>query len=347
MSTLSAVTPDGELVNVESFTALGNLESVTFSRAESISIHRLSPADSPRTSGENSRHIEFLSGLSHTLPPIIVHRPTMRVIDGMHRFRVSILQGDNSISVQFFDGSIEEAFVLAMQLNSTNCLPLSAAERSSAAKRILKAFEHWSNAKIAAICGISDKTVARMRRRSATNFSMPLSRVGKDGRVRPIDPARGRLRAGQLLVESPDAPLREIAEAAGIAVGTASDVRQRVRQGKSPLPPRLQNSAGRSDRSDSLKATKISESDQAPASVPSEGYESLMTALKRDPSLRFTNAGRLMLRLLDAHSLTDKQWEMLVAAVPGHCTATIMEAARSCAEFWVRFVERANTRAEA
>src|ERR1051326_1883704 len=45
----------------------------------------LLPADSPRLNGEDRAHILRLAETETPLPPILVDKRTMRVIDGMHR----------------------------------------------------------------------------------------------------------------------------------------------------------------------------------------------------------------------------------------------------------------------
>ena len=49
-----------------------------------IELSRLSSVCSPRTSGEDPEHVETLLSAEGELPPILVHRPTMQVIDGLH-----------------------------------------------------------------------------------------------------------------------------------------------------------------------------------------------------------------------------------------------------------------------
>ena len=56
-------------------------------------------------------HIRSLAELQDELPPILVHRTTMRVIDGMHRLKAAILRGERTIEATFYDGDDAEAFV--------------------------------------------------------------------------------------------------------------------------------------------------------------------------------------------------------------------------------------------
>src|ERR1044072_4324236 len=98
-----------------------------------IRISDLQPAESPRIEGENREHVQLIAESDDIQPPIIVHRATMRVIDGMHRVRAAELRGRTEIDARFFDGATLDAFVLAVHANVTHGLPLSLADRLQAA----------------------------------------------------------------------------------------------------------------------------------------------------------------------------------------------------------------------
>lgn len=110
-----------------------------------VDVDLLLAADSPRLEGESLAHARMLAGLGAALPPIVVHRDTMRVIDGMHRLRAAVLRGDAEIEVRFFDGSAAAAFVAGVEANIAHGLPLSAADRRAAARRILGSYPQWSD----------------------------------------------------------------------------------------------------------------------------------------------------------------------------------------------------------
>ncbi|MFF2409986.1 ParB N-terminal domain-containing protein [Streptomyces sp. NPDC058092] len=152
----------------------------------SVRLDSLKPADSSSIDGEQHWHI---SKLSHQigLPPITVHRQSMRIIDGMHRIRAAELRGKECIAARFFDGSGEDAFVIAVKLNSDHGLPLSPTDRSAAALRIIESHPQWSDRPIAAGTGPAATTVAALRRRASRGRCVQLSkRVGRDGRSRPL-----------------------------------------------------------------------------------------------------------------------------------------------------------------
>lgn len=171
------------------------------------------------------------------LPPILVHRETMTVIDGMHRLTAAMLRGQREVLASFFCGPPEDAFVEAVRRNVRHGKPLSVEDRERAAERILTTHPHWSDRSVADACGISPRKVAQLRK-AVLRQCPPEARLGRDGRLRPVDASTGRLQAAQIIQEQPNAPLREVARRAGTSVGTARDVRHRLTQGRHPLPDR-------------------------------------------------------------------------------------------------------------
>jgi hypothetical protein len=135
-----------------------------------VPVTALKPGFSPRVDGENTKHARALAASGVDMAPLVVHRSSMRVIDGMHRLQAATLRGLDRVLVRFFDGSADDAFVLAVQLNSRHGLPLSPADRRAAANRILRSHPHWSDQAVATVTGTSDKTVAALRRRSTSEL---------------------------------------------------------------------------------------------------------------------------------------------------------------------------------
>ena len=193
---------------------------------------------SPRLNGEDRAHIARLAETDAPLPPILVHRRTMRVIDGMHRLMAASLQGRGMIEVEFFDGSEADVFLRAVQENIAHGLPLTQADRRAAAKRIIATHPHMSDRAIGHVAGLAAKTVAAMRKRSTEDPAQSNARVGRDGRVRPLDSSEARRRAAELLTGQPESSLRDVARAAGISPATVLDVRKRLERGESPVPER-------------------------------------------------------------------------------------------------------------
>jgi uncharacterized protein YerC len=200
-----------------------------------VPIRSLVPSQSLRINGEHTDHVRTLAETDDKLPPIVVHRATMRVIDGMHRLRAAALRGREHIDVEFFEGDEEDAFVLAVELNARHGLPLSHADRAAAVARIINSHRQWSDRAIASVTGVSDKTVASIRR-SSPEFPQSNTRMGRDGRSRPVNSMEGRMCAAEMITTRPNSSLRQVAKEAGISVGTARDVRKRLEAGQDPVP---------------------------------------------------------------------------------------------------------------
>ncbi|MEV7975584.1 ParB/RepB/Spo0J family partition protein [Streptomyces sp. NPDC086519] len=306
-----------------------------------VAIESLSITDYPRIGGEDVKHTQFLLSFETEFPPILVHRSTMGVIDGVHRLRVAMLRGQREIAVHFFDGSEADAFVLAVQSNAGHGLPLTLADRTAAASRIVQSHPHWSDRAIARVSGLSPKTVAAIRRRSTADTPPSNSRMGQDGRVRPINATAGRELAGRLITANPDMPLRKVAKEAGISIGTAHDVRERLASGRDPVPESKRRGAGA--RAGGQRAKEDTQQlPVRPASLAAVQDRArnpaiLVRRLLRDPSLRSTETGRTLLRLLDAQAQVVQRWDRLVNGVPQHCSETIADLAGEYARFWLEF----------
>ena len=141
--------------------------AVTQSPVVQVAVSSLSVRNSVRMAGEDQEHIEALTAVQGHLPPIIVHRRTMRVIDGVHRLRAAKLQARDHIAVRFFDGDETDAHVLAVSSNIAHGLPLSLADRKAAAARIIVSHPQWSDRMIASVAGLAARTVAEIRKRPA------------------------------------------------------------------------------------------------------------------------------------------------------------------------------------
>jgi hypothetical protein len=291
---------------------------------------------SPRLKGESQAHVQRLAEVGGGLPPILVHRQSMRVLDGMHRVRAAIVRGDSAIEAVFFDGDADAAFVEAVRANVTHGLPLTLADRKAAARRIAQRFPQWSDRAVAAASGLSPATVCSLRERVTEDSGQLHTRVGRDGRRRPVDASPGRRRAAEVLAQRPDASLREVARCSGVSVGTVRDVRRRLRAGLDPVShPR---------RGGTLPAARLvaggSGSGPRGAGGPGQARPRLPAAvladLMRDPSLRYTESGRVVVRWLDAHRVSLEDWAELREAVPPHCASAVAELAASCAQVWAQ-----------
>ncbi|MEV7023721.1 ParB N-terminal domain-containing protein [Kitasatospora sp. NPDC093558] len=304
-----------------------------------VPISALRPADSPRAGEVDPQHVRKLM-TARGFPPIVAHRSTMRVVDGMHRLRAAQLLGRSEIEVQFFEGTDAEAFVLAVQSNVRHGLQLSRGERSAAARRIMISHPGWSDRAISVAAGLSVKTVAEIRQRATGDIPQLHTRIGLDGRVRPVDGTAGRRRAAAFIQAHPDASLRQIAAAVGISTGTARDVRERLRQGESPVPAgrtgRPAVPAGGEAAPRALVPRQRRPEEENPPATGSPRGDALL-ALRRDPSLRFTESGRLVLRLLDNRALAGAEGDLVIRGIPPHSRGTVAAAVRECVALWDQF----------
>ncbi|MEV6347600.1 ParB N-terminal domain-containing protein [Actinoplanes sp. NPDC051851] len=321
-------------------------EKINQQPAVQVEVGALVLADSPRLSGVNDEHIEVLVAAENPLPPIVVHRATMRVIDGAHRLKAAVRRGAATIAVRFFDGDESEAFVLAVRLNVAHGLPLALADRKRAAERIIASHPQWSDRRVASATGTSPVTVAEVRRRVIGEVSSTGSRIGQDGRVRPLDGSAGRLLAGRLMVENPELSLRQVARAAAISPETARDVRNRLRNGRELVPgPRRRDTSGAAE-----PATGRGERTSVgilPPPVrltrrPVLDRGVMVNRLRSDPALRYSETGRNLLRLLSLHALWTEDWESIVHNLPPHCSGMVADLARQFADLWADFASRAD-----
>lgn len=279
-----------------------------------VPIWSLRSPDSLRLAGENVEHTRLLAASVEPLSPVWVHRSSMRVIDGLHRLRAAVMRGQVDLAVRFFDGGDEDAFLLAVHANVAHGLPLSVADRTSAAARIMRTHPQWSDRTIASVTGLSARTVRGVRQCSGGDGPHLNTRIGRDGKAYPVDNTEGRRTAERLWDGTPGASLREVARAAGISPATARDVRDRLRRGEQAT---LRDKGG-------VMAS----------------HASLLASLRNDPSLRLSASGRILLRLLATHAIDPSRWDQLRDSVPPHRRGAIVELSRSCAKAWQEFADQ-------
>jgi ParB-like chromosome segregation protein Spo0J len=183
-----------------------------------------------RFAGEDVEHAQSLAFRLDDCPPILVQRSTATVIDGAHRVLAAKLLGRETIRVRYFTGTHEEAFVEAVKANVSHGKPLTLAEREAAATKLLEMHCDWSNRLVASVCGLSDKTVGRLRK---TTAELPQSavRIGRDGRHRPVDKRLLRNEIATALRAEPDARPDDVARSLSTSPSTVRDVRKRLQRG--------------------------------------------------------------------------------------------------------------------
>ncbi len=302
-----------------------------------VKIRDLLAEGSPRSSGLNSAHVERMVAAEWPLPPIIVHRQTMRILDGLHRVAAAVCKGMDELDAYLITGPIDLAFIVAVQANISNGLPLTFAERRAAAAKILVTHSEWSDRAIGSTTGLSAKVVSRLR--CATDADpQSNTRLGKDGRFRPVDASDGRRRAAELLEQMPTASLRTIARAAGVSPGTVRNVRDRLSRGEFPGSP----SPG-----DVVDAVHLGADGQHPVGVdqPADAT-ALLAILSRDPALRMNETGRELLRWLHARTVRFDDSTKIATSVPDHCVSHFIELARYCSVTWATIARDLQLRTE-
>lgn len=313
--------------------ALQTLEKHHHTGEAFVALLDLAGPVSPRSAGVDEAHARLLAESTDTLPPILVQRTTMLVIDGMHRIHAAEMQGLSHISAILLDDDDDQAFLRGVAANISHGLPLSLTDRRMAAERIIEIHPDWSDRRVARATGLSDKTVGAVRRRNG--LEQPASRVGQDGRVRPVNPAFQRQAIGQMMLEHPDATPRQIAEAVGSSSATARDVRNRLRRGELvTAEPKRNGPAG----------TVPTTTDRDAAVQAQIDARNLLSNLSRDPSLRYTEAGRTMLRWLYQFPSLDGAVDIL-AALPAHCLPHVAKILGEYTARWTDIVRLVEDRA--
>ena len=182
-----------------------------------------------RVDGLDDARVAALAAIYPKLPAVLVRRHDLLVVDGAHTVAAARRLGMQTAHVQWFDGTwvdAAEAFVLR---NSTEVsLPLTLGDRRRLIESMLRAEPTWSDRRIAEVCGVSPKVIARSRSdESATQPTFGAEkRIGRDGRARPIRAGAMRSSIEQMLEQQPDASLRTIASALGVSPETVRSVRR-------------------------------------------------------------------------------------------------------------------------
>ncbi|MFI7345251.1 nuclease [Streptomyces sp. NPDC049936] len=373
-SAFSPVRMEGVAASAHREFDLSNFEKLP---ARDVPVAALAPGVSLRQGGTDAAHVRLLvdAADSADLPPILVQVDGCRVIDGLHRLEAARLMGDDSIRARFLDCSNSEALVIAMQANGAHGLPLSKADRVAGAQRVLGSHPDWSDRALAGITGLSAKTIASLRERSAVAAPLGGKRVGQDGRRRPVDAGEGRRRAAEYIAAHPDAPLRQVARATDVSLGTVHDVSARLRRGEGPERNGRQTHAARPQHVRPVPSVPLPDGPQAPAEAVSGGagraplrvaghgetavpqrrnhtevpptWAAVAAKMATDPAVRYTAGGRELLRWMQTHATEPgEDGRRFVDAVPPHWLGVIAPIADHIGKEWLLLAERLKARQE-
>lgn len=294
-----------------------------------VNLSDLRPGRSPRQRGLNPAHVSALVEREGQWPPVLVERASLRIIDGHHRVAAARELKLERLPVILFDGSAEDAFIEAVRQNVTHGLPLTLYERRGSAERLLRAHPEWSDRRIAEICALSPRTVARVRTDAGIGSDADEIRIGMDGRQRRTSPEANRLRIAEALDANPHASLRSIAQVVGTSPETVRRVRQRMAEGRGSGP--------------SAPAIEI-----LPANVIALTHGTIpsmnSSASTSDPALMSTDDGQEFAAWFDG---TDPGhgWVERAASVPLSRVYELADQARCRAEVWNRFAQILEERA--
>jgi ParB-like chromosome segregation protein Spo0J len=278
-----------------------------------------------RANGLDPDHVARLAETADRWPAILVRRSDRTVVDGQHRVAAARTLGMDRVRAVFFDGSNDDAYFEFVRRNVGHGLPLSLDERRAAVHRIIRTHPDRSDRGIAALCGVSPKTVARVRHDLGARGALaPVkTRVGRDGRSRPIDPEGVRERILEELERDPDASLRCIAKKVGASPETVRTVRGRLGLG-----------------------TAVPETERRPAFDPDATVLALLTRKQRreatwrtDAALATGAGGEEFVSWFEATSVDDVDAWSYAPGVPLSRTYEVADEARRRAAFWSSFAQ--------
>jgi ParB-like chromosome segregation protein Spo0J len=315
----------------------------------SVPVDSLVPGFHLRMAGTDPAHVRLLADAAGSvqLPPILVQQSGMRIIDGMHRVEVAKLRGERVIRARVVDCPDEKALILAVKSNTLHGLPLTRADRISSAKRILGTHPDWSDRKVAGIAGLSGKSVASLRNASVAGAQFNGKRLGRDGKRRPATAGEGRLRAAEYIRANPEASVRQIARETDVSLGTAHDVRDKIRCGvdlaeASPGGARVPLAAP--PVSPPVANIRV----RATAGIVRRlAWSAVVSKLAGDPALRYTDGGRAFLRWMSQHAMHQDDWREFVDAVPERWLEDVRQTAVTMSEEWGQFANQLSCRQEA
>jgi ParB-like chromosome segregation protein Spo0J len=303
-----------------------------------LRISQLRVGEGVRTGGLDEQHVELLMESVDSWPPIIVWGDDLVVVDGSHRVEAARRLGRYTVMATRFLGSPEEAFIEAVRRNVNHGLPLSVSDRRRAARRVLARNPEWSDRRIASLCGLSDKTVGRLRRMATGGIVSVDRRIGRDGKARPVQSGQVRERVRQALADNPDGSLRAIAAVAGASPETVRSVRASllVGEGGSDGAPAAKAAANH-DLSTLTVLSVLSSFEAEEPDLPHHDWVS-------DLALNASDGGTRFVKWFSSTDVTE-EWHDFVWSVPLGRVYEVVDEARRRAAAWTSFASLLESRA--
>jgi ParB-like chromosome segregation protein Spo0J len=316
-----------------------------------LPIDQVRMGEAVRSGGLEESHVRLLIESGGRWPPIVVWdggstASGFVVVDGAHRLEAARRLGSSVIRAIPFFGTSEEMFVESVRRNIEHGLPLTLEDRRWAARRLLSWHREWSDRRVGSVCGISGRTVARLRS-GHLDLSSPGEselkvdvRIGRDGRSRPVRGTEVRKQIRALLDEHPDASLRAIAEIAQTSHETVRRVRASQPErdpvpATSPCTPRPHDTEPLVD----LRTPGV----DAPLGSTPDGVRSEPRWTTSHALLTSGDGGRFA-RWFESTAVTD-EWHDFVFGVPRGCIYEVVDEARRRAATWTAFAGILESRA--
>lgn len=323
-----------------------------------LPVARITPGPKVRQERIDIDHARRLIPVLDACPPIKVREvgDGYQLVDGQHRLSAAKFDNRPTVRGVVLALTDAEAFVEAVKSNRDHGLPMSLAERTTAAASMAKLYPDWSDRVIAEACAVSDKTVADLRP-TAENPQLDGKRTGADGKRRPASKAEQQAKrkiVADIITKNPDWSLHRVAEVADVSPMTVASVRTELEQKKSPgepggpsvEPPVSVGDAPDDDRSEDG-------ADPAPrhlAPVPDRGDEEPTPTVgdylnwwpqrwSADAEFQQSNETREFARFMDRRMFR-KEEPGDVDACPLSRRKHAITAARYMAEAWTAFADR-------
>jgi ParB-like chromosome segregation protein Spo0J len=306
---------------------------------EGLLISRLQLGEGVRSGGLDESHVDLLMESAETWPPIVVWGDHCVVIDGFHRVEAARRLGRRSVAAVRFVGSAEDAFMESVRRNVNHGLPLSVGDRRRAARRILTRNPEWSDRRIASLCGLSDKTVGRLRR-AVSGIQVIDRRVGRDGKVRPVQAGQVRDRVRQALEENPSGSLRAIAAVAGASPETVRSVRANLLARESQSPAGEMPTSSRRTDGPAMSLLTLLQPTREEETVATNKYGADWLT---DRALSACGDGREFARWFASNDVSE-EWHRFVWTVPIGRVYDVVDEARRRAAAWTSFASLLESR---